>query len=82
MNKEECIARADRAAVAAKEAAARFLSLALALGIRDSLVLSADTEAQRAASAAHRWRTLAKMNAQARKKLLRTEALPVSMFGY
>jgi hypothetical protein len=82
MKKTECldrVARCEHAAKVATESAALFL---VTFGSNDQLTQKAFLDRDIAIEAAGKWRNLASLHPKTRDSMIRSETLPLFMFGY
>lgn len=82
MNKQDCLAAAERAKIAADEATQRASTYIVVFGSKDPLSERALEEARVASAAASEWQHVAEWHPQSRAKALRDQSLPIWMFGY
>ena len=82
MNKQDCLAAAERAKIAAVEATQRASTYIAVFGSKDFLSERALEEARVARQAAIEWLRVADWHPQSRAKALRDRSLPIWMFGF
>lgn len=82
MNKQDCLAAAERAKSAAVEATQRASTYIAVFGSKDFLSERALEEARVARQAAIEWLRVADWHPQSRAKALRDRSLPIWMFGF
>lgn len=82
MNKQDCLAAAERAKIAAVEATQRASIYIAVFGSKDFLSERALEEARVARQAAIEWLRVADWHPQSRAKALRDQSLPIWMFGF